>query len=338
MQKEAMCYRKVEGKIVDCLLCNHRCRIPEGGRGICGVRENAGGVLYTRSYGQAISAHVDPIEKKPIFHLAPGSDSFSFATVGCNFRCGFCQNWQISQVKEARRLGFSPTSLSPADIVKSAVRNRCASISYTYTEPTIFFEYAYETSALAKEKGLYNIFVTNGYMTEEAIEAIRPYLDAANVDLKAFSETYYREICGAKLGAVLRSIEKMKALGIWVEITTLILPHLNDSENELKGIASFIAGVGAEIPWHISRFHPDYRMTDLEATPPETLERAYEIGKEAGLRYVYIGNVAGEENTFCYRCGALLIRRLGFSVLENVIRGGRCAQCDAVIDGIALSG
>jgi pyruvate formate lyase activating enzyme len=338
MLKEAMLYKKGENRAVSCFLCNHHCEIPDGKTGVCAVRENRGGTLYTTVYGAAVAAHVDPIEKKPIFHLAPGSTSFSFSTVGCNFRCGFCQNWEISQVKEAQRLGVDSAELAPQTIAAQAKKLKCRSISYTYTEPTIFFEYAYETALLAKEEGLYNVFVTNGYMTAEALEKIKPYLDAANVDLKAYSEDYYRKVCGAKLQGVLRSIEKMRELGIWVEVTTLVLPGMNDSREELERLARFIASVGLEIPWHISRFHPDYRMTDLESTPIATLKMAREIGKEAGLRYVYRGNVAEEENTHCYQCNALLVRRFGFSVLENRVRESKCPACGAPIDGIELGG
>ncbi len=336
MLKEAMLYTKKENLGVSCLLCRHRCQIPEGKSGICAVRENRQGTLYTSAYGEAVAAHVDPIEKKPIFHLLPGTASFSFAAIGCNFRCGFCQNWEISQAKEAKRLGVDSVGMSPERIVAEAKRHGCPSISYTYTEPTIFFEYAYETSVLAKEDGLYNVFVTNGYMTEEALELIRPYLDAANVDLKAFNEEYYRKVCGAQLRGVVRSIETMKSLGIWVEVTTLVLPGMNDSREELKKLAAFLAGVGPEIPWHVSRFHPDYKMTDVDATPLATLRMAYEIGKEAGLRYIYLGNVAEEENTYCYQCGGLLIRRSGFSIRENRLKGGICPACGTVLDGRAL--
>src|SRR3989338_4553870 len=326
MLKEAMCYDKQPDGSVSCFLCHHRCRVAEGRFGICAVRENKKGILYTRTYGRAASAHVDPIEKKPIFHLLPGTESFSFAAIGCNFRCGFCQNWQISQAKEAEKLGLDSDEMPPDEIVAQAKKYGCRSISYTYTEPTIFFEYAYETAAIAKKEGLYNIFVTNGYITPEALEIIKPYLDAANVDLKAFAENFYNRICGAKLEGVLESIKKMKELGIWIEVTTLVIPGLNDSKTELKELASFIAGVGVEIPWHVSRFHPDYKLTGSEPTPVRTLEMAYKIGKEAGLRYVYLGNLSEEENTYCYSCDELLIRRTGFSVLENRLKDGRCQR------------
>ncbi|MHB9155127.1 MAG: AmmeMemoRadiSam system radical SAM enzyme, partial [Endomicrobiales bacterium] len=256
----------------------------------------------------------------------------------CNFRCGFCQNWQISQTKEARQLGVGEEPMAPDRVVERALTLACRSISYTYTEPTIFFEYAFDISKRAKEKGLANIFVTNGYMTAEALDMIRPYLDAANVDLKYFDDEKYRSVCKAHLQPVLDTIRRMKEAGIWVEVTTLVIPGQNDSDEELGATAAFLAGTGREIPWHLSRFHPDYRFTETDSTPMSTLQRAYDIGKKAGLRYVYIGNVAEEENTCCYRCGELLIERAGFTVVANRLRGGRCPRCDTPLDGRLLEG
>lgn len=336
MLKEALLYKKLSDKKVSCFLCSHHCLISDGDFGICQVRQNKGGTLYTYAYGEVIAAHIDPIEKKPIFHILPGTRSFSVAASGCNFRCGFCQNWQISQVKEARNLGLKSQPMAPQDIVKYALESKCASISYTYTEPTIFFEYAQDTAKIAREKGLYNIFVTNGYMTKEAIEMISPYLDGANVDLKFFDDEKYLKTCGARLKPVLDSIALMRRLKIWVEVTTLLVPGENDSAGELKGIASFLAGVGKEIPWHISRFHPDYKMLDKKATPLEVLQKAYAIGKEAGLRYVYIGNVLEEETTYCYNCGEGLISRLGFEVVKNALKKGKCPKCDTALPGAGL--
>ena len=337
MSKEALLYKKEDNGTIKCLLCNHFCEINNDAYGVCGVRQNKKGVLYTDVYGSIVALNIDPIEKKPFYHFLPGSKSLSIATVGCNFRCKFCQNWQISQKKEAESLGVSERKISPEEIVNEALKQKCKGISYTYTEPTIFFEYALDTAKIAKEKGLYNSFVTNGYMTREALETIRPYLDAANVDLKFFSEENYRKFCGAKLAPVLETIRTMQEFGIWVEITTLLIPSLNDSKQELQDIASFIASVGCEIPWHISRFHPDYKATDLSSTPAERLEEAYEIGKKAGLRYVYRGNMLREESTYCYGCGKELITRVGFSMTKNVIKSGRCPFCQTVIDGVGAS-
>ena len=334
--KEARLYEKLENKQVSCYLCSHHCHISDGKLGICGVRENREGTLYTHTYGQPISQAIDPIEKKPLYHFFPGSSSFSIATVGCNFQCGFCQNWQISQVKEAKRFQRPTRDVQPEEIVKQAKRSGSVSISYTYTEPTIFFEYAYDIAQLAKKERLYNVFVTNGFMTEETILMIQPYLDAANIDLKSFSEDYYNKICKGKLGPVLKSIELMKKLNIWVEVTTLLVTGLNDSEDEMMKIASFIAGVDKTIPWHISRFYPQYQMGDLDATPPDVLNRAYQIGKRAGLRYVYLGNVGVGNTTSCHQCQKVLIERAGFSVRRHRLKDGKCPDCGSVIDGVGL--
>jgi len=335
--KEAYLFEELEDKKVRCNLCNHRCVIAEGKRGRCEVRENKGGKLYSLVYGKLISANVDPIEKKPFFHFLPGSTAFSIATVGCNFRCQHCQNYEISQMPkdQGRIVG---REVEPKEIVRRAVEYGCSSISYTYTEPTIFFEYAYDTAEIAQGEGLKNTFVTNGFMTPEALEMISPYLDAANVDLKSFREDFYREVCSAHLRPVLENIERMKALGIWVEVTTLVIPTLNDSEEELRQIARFIRSVGPEIPWHVTAFHPDYTMLDKPRTPVETLKRAREIGFEEGLRYVYSGNVPGDEgeNTYCWNCHRMIIRRWGFQVLEKRIEGGHCTFCGASIDGVGM--
>jgi pyruvate formate lyase activating enzyme len=231
-------------------------------------------VLYTHAYGELVAQNIDPIEKKPLYHFFPGSRSFSIAAIGCNFQCGFCQNWQISQAKEADGLGLRPQEVTPEEVVKQAKRSASTSIAYTYTEPTIFFEYAFETGQLAKKEGLYNVFVTNGYMTEEMIQMIHPSLDAANIDLKSFSDDYYRKVCKGRLAPVLKSIELMKKLNIWIEVTTLVLPGQNDSEEELRKIAKFLAALDLSIPWHISRFYPQYKMEDAESTPIRALNRA----------------------------------------------------------------
>jgi pyruvate formate lyase activating enzyme len=334
--QEAMFYEKVGDEKVRCGLCRFRCLIRAGQRGICMVRENRGGTLYTLVYGKAIAENVDPIEKKPLFHVIPGSWSYSIATVGCNFRCLHCQNYTISQPGGAG-LAIKGIDLSPADIVAKALASGCSSISYTYTEPTIFYEYAFDTAVLAKAAGLKNIFVTNGYITPEALTHIRPYLDAANIDLKGFSDRFYREVVHAMLQEVLDSIVEYKRQGIWIELTTLVIPNWNDSDEDLRGIARFIAEkVGVEVPWHVTQFYPTYKLVDQPRTPVATLRRARQIGLDAGLRYVYEGNVPGEggENSYCPGCGELLIRRYGFSIESNLITDGRCAKCAAVIDGV----
>lgn len=336
--REALLYEKLENKKVRCDLCAHRCFLTEGKTGVCGVRKNLGGTLYTLVYDKVIAAHIDPIEKKPLFHFLPGSTSFSIATVGCNFRCLHCQNAEISQMPKDEKI-INGSSMTPLDIVDNAYKSGCESISYTYTEPTIFFELAYDTARLAHEKGMKNIFVTNGYMTEEALDMVRPYLDAANVDLKFFDEKMHKRVCGASRDPVLETIKRMKEYGIWVEVTTLIIPTKNDSDEELSQIAEFVKGVGAEIPWHVSAFHPTYKMNDLPRTPASTLARARKIGLKAGLRYVYTGNIPGDEgeHTFCHNCKSALIHRVGFEIIENYVRESRCPFCGAVIDGVGMS-
>jgi len=337
MLKEALLYKKLEDSNVSCFLCSHHCLIADGKFGICNVRENRGGTLYTHAYGKLVAQNIDPIEKKPLYHFLPGSTSFSIAAAGCNFQCGFCQNWQISQIKEAKALGLHSEEVKPGEVVTHAKRSGSKSISYTYTEPTIFFEYALEVGQLAKREGLYNVFVTNGFMTEEMIQMARPFLDAANIDLKSFDDAYYRKLCKGRLAPVLKSIETMKKLNIWVEVTTLVVPGQNDSEEELGKIAGFLAGIDPSIPWHISRFYPQYQMDDLESTPMKTLNRAYEIGKQAGLRYVYLGNVSGKgSNTYCHQCNQLLIERLGYTIPKYRVREGKCPDCQTPVAGVGL--
>jgi len=334
MLKEAMLYAPADGGKVLCNLCAHRCLIAESKYGLCGVRQNRSGTLMSLVYGEVIAAHVDPIEKKPLFHFLPGTTSFSMATVGCNFHCGFCQNWQISQSSK-RKGTLGGQELSPEEAVGLALARGCRSISYTYTEPTVFFEYACDTMRLAKDKGLSNIFVTNGYMTAEALETLRGLLDAANVDLKSFNEETYRRVCGGHLQPVLDSIALMRKLGVWVEATTLVVPGLNDGEEELGRIARFLAGVDPDIPWHVSRFHPDYQYADTPATPAATLDRALKIGRQAGLRYIYTGNImGGSEDTLCPNCGKTLIRRRGFSVTDIALESGSCPSCRTPVAGV----
>ena len=333
--KEAMFYKELSGQGVQCFLCGHQCRIAPSKFGFCGVRQNIEGKLHTLVYGEVIAANIDPIEKKPLYHFLPGTMSMSIATEGCNFHCAFCQNWQISQASKREGQDLSSYHLSPEEIIANAKNQGCQSISYTYTEPTIFFEYAYDTAKLAKKEGIANVFVTNGYMGKDPLEAISPYLDACNVDLKSFQEEYYSRMCKAHLKPVLDSIRLMKQLNIWVEITTLIVPGENDGEEELSQIAGFIAGVDPEIPWHISRFHPDYKLTDKGVTPMDTLRKAFSLGKKAGLHYIYIGNVLGEsEDTVCPKCQEKLIRRHGYIIRENKLKDSVCPSCGNTIPGI----
>lgn len=333
--KEAYLYEKQEDRKVRCHLCNHRCLIKDGLRGICGVRENRGGTLFSLVYGQVIARHVDPIEKKPLFHFLPGTSSYSIATAGCNFKCLFCQNADISQMPKDRNQILGE-EMTPEIVLEEALRSRSSTISYTYTEPTIFFEFALDIARPAASRGLRNIFVSNGYMTEECLKEISPNLHGANVDLKGFSEKYYKELCGAKLKPVLKTLELMKKMNVWVEVTTLLVPGLNDSKEELQQLAKFLVNLDPDIPWHISRFHPTYRLTNVRATPPESIRKAKDIGYEAGLRYVYTGNLPGDdgEKTFCHQCKELLIDRYGFYVRKNVIANSRCPKCSAEIPGV----
>ncbi len=336
---EAYLYESLSEQRVRCHLCHHRCVISEGKRGICAVRENRGGTLETLVFDKVIARHVDPIEKKPLFHFLPGSLSYSIATVGCNFKCRFCQNADIAQLPSDRKGLIVGDAVTPEEIVADARRQHCATIAFTYTEPTVFFELAFETARLAHQEGIRSVFVTNGYMTPEAVEMISPFLDAANVDLKTFSDETYRKYCGARLEPVKETLREMKSREIFVEVTTLIVPGMNDDEAELRQLASFIAtDLGPETPWHISRFHPTYRLTDRPATPLDTLVKARRIGLEAGLRYVYTGNVPGEEgeSTYCYKCGRLLVDRMGFFIRRNVIANGCCPSCGATIDGVGM--
>ena len=333
--KEAILYEKLDDDHLRCNLCAHRCKIAPSRYGICGVRENRNGTLYTLVYGISIAESIDPIEKKPLFHLYPGSRSYSIATVGCNFRCSFCQNSDISQVS-GREGKIRGVPSMPGKIVERALQSGSKTIAYTYTEPTVFFEYALDVGKIAHEKGIKNVFVTNGFMTGEALDTIAPWLDAANVDLKSFSNEFYKKYCGGALQPVLDSLKKMKELGIWVEVTTLIIPTLNDSREELTDIARYIHSIGPETPWHISRFYPQYKMDKLPATPLSTIHMASAIGKDVGLKYVYSGNVPGDEgeNTYCSNCGKQLIKRYGFHVEAVDLREWKCPACKTPLDGI----
>lgn len=323
-----------DGPEVRCSLCAHRCAIKPGERGLCGVRENRDGVLYALTFGCAISAAVDPIEKKPLFHFLPGTLSFSIATVGCNLTCSFCQNSDISQLPD----GGGPirgSAFAPDEVVARALETGCRTIAYTYTEPTIYWEYALACAVPATAAGLKNVFVTNGFMTREALELAGPHVHAANVDLKAFDDDFYRRYAGARLKPVLGSITRLVEAGVWVEVTTLIIHGLNDGESELRALAGFLVGLSPDIPWHVSRFHPSYRMLDRPATPGSAVERALEIGREEGLRYVYAGNLPGHasESTRCPSCGEVVVERRGFRVTGMRVGGGLCGDCGSQIAG-----
>lgn len=339
MQHDALLYDERNNNAVQCQLCAHRCLIREGGMGICRVRENRGGKLFTLVYGNLISKNIDPIEKKPLYHFLPGSKAFSVATPGCNFRCGWCQNWQISQLPQETQM-LQGRKTMPEEIVEQAVQSGCKSIAYTYTEPTIFFEYSYDIAKLATDAGLKNVYVTNGFMTSEMLRMIEPYLDAANVDIKAFRDETYRALMGGRLEPVLESCRLMKSMGIWLEITTLIVPGINDDLDELKELAAFICeDLGAETPWHLSRFYPQYQMTDVPPTDESILEKAVEIGKSTGLDYIYVGNLLGRYSTNCKKCGQELISRRGYSTkILGLNLKGQCRVCNIQADGVGLVG
>jgi len=333
--REARLYSKRSDGSVDCHLCAFHCHIQKGKRGICGVRENSDGTLNTLVYGSLIAKNIDPVEKKPLFHFLPSTATYSIATAGCNFRCLHCQNFEISQI--TRESGEIPgVHVTPASVVSSALSAKCRSISYTYTEPTIFFEFALDTGLKAKAEGLKNIFVTNGFMTGECLGEMRGVLDAANVDIKAFSDDFYKKVCGARLAPVLESIIEMRRLGIWVEVTTLIIPGKNNSTEELRDIARWIYKTDKAIPWHISAFYPTYKLMETPPTSADDLIRARDIGLAEGLRYVYTGNIPGikGESTYCFKCGSLIIERRGYSIGEVRLVDGKCPDCGSTIDGV----
>lgn len=362
--KECLLYETKDNHLVRCKACSHFCIINEGKRGICGVRKNIKGKLYSLVYGKAIGLAIDPVEKKPLFHFLPGKEVLSFGTVGCNFRCDFCQNFEMSQEpkddndnentekikkedknnKEEYSVGGK--DISPKHIVEYALENKIPMIAYTYNEPAVFIEYALETAKLAKKNGIKNIYVTNGYESEEALQLMKPYIDAMNIDLKSFSDKFYNKLCGAKLQPVLDTIKRAHEAGIWIEITTLVIPGENDSKEELEQIANFIASLeknkqginGKRIPWHISRFFPMYKMQDTEITPESKLKEAYDIGRKAGLKYVYVGNIIleGKENTYCPICNSIVIERSRYQLGNINIKEGRCIKCQRKISGIFL--
>jgi pyruvate formate lyase activating enzyme len=338
--RQAVLWDPEEHKKVRCKLCQHRCLIADDGLGRCGVRKNIDGVLFSLNYHRVCAAQVDPIEKKPLYHFLPGTRTFSIAAEGCNFQCEFCQNWQISQAPlETGQVRGQ--SLSPDQILDVALREGCASVAYTYTEPTLFMELAADCGREVRRAGLANVFVSNGYMTHEALDFAADWLDAINVDLKAFSQRFYRDLCKARLSGVLDTLETLsRHSAVWLEVTTLVVPGQNDTEDELKAMADFLVQkVGPDVPWHLSRFHPQYKMSESEVTPVATLNRAREIGKAAGLHYVYVGNVPGsdKESTVCPQCGCRVIERVGYTVLANRIKAGACPQCGTAIAGKRLT-
>lgn len=333
---EALLYEKEENNFVKCGLCSHRCKIAENKTGICGVRTNRGGVLYAESYGKISAEAIDPIEKKPLYHFLPGTNVYSLGSIGCNFRCSHCQNWEISQNKSAEFLPF----LSPEMGVLKAKEYNCKSIAWTYNEPTIWHEYTMDMGKTAREENLGTVYVTNGYMTEEAVSDLSRMLNAFRVDIKAFSDEFYKKVCKAKLSPVLDATIKAKECRMHIEIVNLLIPGLNDSPKELKELIRWIyENIGEDTPVHFTRFHPDYKMSDIGPTPIKTLEKTYMLAKEEGLRYPYLGNIASHpfNNTWCHKCGSLLIERSGFSQKNINLKGNICRICGAKIPVITTT-
>ena len=330
--KRALYFDKLKNKTVQCKLCPWRCIIKEGEKGKCRARENKEGVLYSLVYGKPCSVHIDPIEKKPLYHFLPGSMSLSVGTAGCNLQCKFCQNWEISQANP-EEIPFA--EMPPEKIVEEAEKNRCKSISYTYTEPTIFYEYVLDTAKLAHKKGIKNVMVTNAFINKAPLKELYRYIDAVNIDFKAITDKFYTELCGVPMQPVLEAIKEIKNMGVWMELTLLLIPGFNDNPDEIKKQCEWIVNnLGKDVPFHISRFYPQYKMQDVAPTSMQKLEQAYDIAKNAGLNHVYIGNVATDKgNTYCSRCGNLLINRIGFGVSEIKLKNNKCS-CGQEIPGI----
>ncbi len=332
----ALLWKEIEGKRIQCNLCSHFCIIEEGQKGRCAVRLNEKGVLYTLVYDRVPAINIDPVEKKPLYHFLPGTTTFSFGTMGCNLRCVFCQNYTLSQTPREQGV-VSGERVSPEYMIEAALKYECRTISYTYSEPTIFFELMRDTAEMALARGIKNIMVSNGFMSKACLRELKELIQGANIDLKAFSDEFYSSLCGAKLKPVLKNLVTIKEMGWWLEITTLLIPGYNDGEEELRSMARFISReLGQDVPWHISRFHPDYRLTDISMTPLKRLEMAYEIGKEEGLEFVYLGNVPSLlENTYCPECGHLLIERQGVRAeVVGMREGGKCTRCGREITGV----
>ncbi|MAG50835.1 AmmeMemoRadiSam system radical SAM enzyme [archaeon] len=331
--KEASYYKKLKNKIVQCQLCPRFCTIKEDSKGNCGVRINKNGNLYSLVYEKPCTVHVDKIEKKPLYHFLPVTNIFSIATAGCNLHCLYCQNWEISQCKPEE---ISHLDLTSEEIVKKAIEEKCKSISYTYTEPTIAIEYFLDIAKLARKNKLKNIIVSNGFINKEPLKDFCKYLDAANIDLKSFDDKFYKELTTASLKSILNTLKILKENNVWLEITNLIIPKKNDNIEEIKKMCTWIKdNLGENTPLHFSRFFPMYKMLNIKPTPKETLLKAKEIALKTGLKYIYIGNINIEnsENTYCSKCKKLLIERMGFTISQNNIKNGKCT-CGKKISGI----
>lgn len=331
---EASFYEKLPNRKIKCQLCPKECVIDDRERGYCGVRENSDGIYYTLVHSKPCSIAPDPIEKKPFFHFLPGTLAFSTATVGCNMDCKYCQNWQISQIRPEQSRNYD---ITPEQMVELAKEYDCPSIAYTYSEPVIFYEYMLDTAKVGQKQGVRNVMISNGYILPKPMQELLPYLDAVKIDLKAYTEKFYKEICDGELKPVLDAIKQIHKDGTWLEIVYLVVPTLNDSETELRGLSTWIYNeIGPDVPLHFSRFHPQYKLKNLPSTPVKTLQTAADIASDCGIKFVYIGNVAGDkrESTYCPECGKLLIRRVGYTILQHNIKNGKCNSCETPIPGV----
>lgn len=346
--RKAILYEKLENHFARCLACSWYCQIGENQLGICATRLNKKGDLYSLVYGYAIGLHNDPVEKKPLYHFYPGKYLLSFGTVGCNFGCLFCQNWEMSNLVKSLKLKVKSyqkeivnfikkisQKITPKEIIEMAIERGVKGIAYTYNEPAIFVEFACDCMVLARKKGLVNVFVSNGFESKETFDYIKNYLDAINIDLKSFNPQFYQKICLAKIEPVKENIKKYFSAGIETEVTTLVIPGYNDSNEELTQIAKFLQSISPDIPWHISAFYPAYKMVDVPPTSVETLIKAYNIGKKIGLNYIYVGNVYDPKHssTYCPKCGKLLIEREGYKVAVKGLKGDKCQYCGQKIYG-----
>ena len=332
--KEVSFYKKLPDLKIRCEICPKECEIADLERGYCGNKENRKGTYYSLVYGESCAAHIDPIEKKPLFHYLPSTKAFSIAAVGCNFECKFCQNWRIAQYRPEQVESFY---LPPKEVVSLAKRKGCPTIAYTYTEPVVFYEYMYDTAKLAKSEGIGSVMISNGFINEEPLIELCKQLGGVKIDLKAFTEKFYKDYCSGELKPVLDTLKTLKKVGIWYEIVVLLIPTLNDSEGEIREMCQWIkAELGVQVPVHFSRFHPMYKIKNLPSTPVKTLETARKVAREVGLHYVYLGNVPGNEgeSTYCPGCGEVVIRRIGYHIIKNAIKGGKCPKCGHVIPGV----